>query len=88
MKLLQPVYTAKFLKVYRKLPLKIQKKVDKQVQYLLLNMFHPSLYTKRMQGIDRWEARVDKSYRLTFEKTEDTITLRTVGPHDEGLDKK
>lgn len=88
MKSLQPIYTAKFLKAYKKLPFQIQKKVDKQVKYLLLDMFHPSLHTKRMQGFDRWEARVDKSYRLTFEKTVDTITLRTVGPHDEGLGKK
>lgn len=41
-----------------------------------------------MEGENVWEARVDRSYRFTFEKTGNTITLRTVGPHDEGLGKK
>lgn len=41
-----------------------------------------------MAGLDRWEARVDKSYRFTFDKENDTIILRTVGVHDEGLGKK
>jgi len=40
-----------------------------------------------MRGLDRFEARVDRSYRFTFEKIEDVLLLGTVGPHDEGLGK-
>lgn len=77
-----------FVDFYQKLPNNIQKKVDKQLFFLSQNLFHPSLKTKRMGGLDLWEARVDKNYRLTFEKIGDTIFLKTVGPHDVGLGKK
>ena len=77
-----------FVKSYHKLPQNIQKKVDKQIRFLLTDFFYPSLRTKRMSGLDRWESRVDRSYRFTFNKDNDTIILRTVGPHDEGLGKK
>jgi mRNA interferase RelE/StbE len=80
--------TDKFVKRYQKLPQNIQKKVDKQILFIQESISHPSLHTKRMQGIDLWEARVDRSYRLTFERLKDIIILRTVGPHDEGLGKK
>jgi putative component of toxin-antitoxin plasmid stabilization module len=41
-----------------------------------------------MEGVGIWEARIDKGYRFTFEKTEDSLILRTIGQHDEGLGKK
>lgn len=81
-------FTKRFKQDYKKLSKIIQKKVDKQLQFLQKNISHPSLRTKRMQGVDRWEARVDRSYRLTFEKSEVMIVLRTVGPHDEALGRK
>lgn len=80
--------TKSFVKFYRKLPKHIQKKTDKQIIFLSQDLSHPSLRTKRMSGLDRWEARVDRSYRFTFDKLKDTLILRTVGPHDEGLGKK
>lgn len=88
MKIPQVLYVKTFSKSYRRLPFHIQKKVDKQIKYLLTDISYPSLRLKKMQGIDKWEARVDKSYRFTFEKRENTIILRTVGPHDEALGKK
>lgn len=80
--------TQGFVNLYQKLPEHIQKKVDKQLFFLSQNFFHPGLRTKRMGGLDLWEARVDKNYRFTFEKIEDEIILKTVGPHDIGLGKK
>jgi len=44
------IYTQKFLKSYRRFPLQIQNKVDKQLRFLLLDMFYPSLRTKKMEG--------------------------------------
>lgn len=81
-------YSKKFLKSYNKLPLQIRKKVDRQIKHLTKDISYPSLRTKKMQGIGRWEARIDRSYRFTFDREEDSITIRTVGPHDEGLGKR
>lgn len=73
---------------YTKLPARIRKKVDKQIKFIQQDISYPGLRVKKMQGIDRFEARVDRSYRFTFEKTKDILILRTVGPHDEGLGRK
>ncbi len=81
-------FTNKALKSYRKLPLRIKKKADKQFVVLIKDMYYPSLRTKKMEGVNLWEARIDRSYRFTFEKTGYELILRTVGPHDEGLGKK
>jgi hypothetical protein len=41
-----------------------------------------------MEGLDRYEARVDWHYRMTFAILQDHIYILTIGPHDEGLGKK
>ena len=79
--------TETFVETYRKLPLHIRKKIDKQIRFLATDISHPSLRVKKMRGIDRFEARVDRAYRFTFEKIDDVLFLQTVGPHDEGLGK-
>jgi len=73
---------------YARLPANIRKKVDKQLLFLHQNIAHPSLRVKKMRGLDCFEARVDRSYRFTFTKIENTLLLLSVGPHDEGLGKK
>lgn len=82
------IFSDKARKLYQGLPPRIQKKFDKQLIFLRTDLHYPSLRTKKMQGLNRWEARIDKSYRFTFETIEDSIIVRTVGPHDEGLGKK
>ena len=72
---------------YRKLPLKIQKKVDKQFALLLANYRHPSLRARKMGSTGHFEARVDRRYRFTFVVDGEDIFVLTVGPHDEGLGK-
>ena len=72
---------------YRKLPLQIQKKVDKQLALLLSNYRHPSLRARKMGSTGHFEARVDRRYRFTFLVEEEDIYIITVGPHDEGLGK-
>jgi mRNA-degrading endonuclease YafQ of YafQ-DinJ toxin-antitoxin module len=45
--------------------------------------YTPSLRTKKMHGLeDIWEARVTLSYRITFQRTGDTLLLRRIGTHD------
>lgn len=81
------VVSKQFKKSYDRLPQLLQKKTKKAINQLEHDMFYPGLNTKKKEG-NTWEARVDRSYRLTFEKQEDTLYLRIVGPHDKGLEKK
>lgn len=77
-----------FKKAYQKLPEQVETKLAKQLELLAANFRHPSLHTKRIQGTDGiWEARVDYSYRLSFEILDETIYLRVVGNHDDVLKK-
>jgi addiction module RelE/StbE family toxin len=82
-------FTRRFLKSYARLPVSIQEKIKKQVALLAENPRHPSLQTKPIQGASGlYEARIDRDYRLTYERqTDDTLLLRVVGKHDETLKK-
>ena len=81
--------TANFVKRYKKLPDSIKKQIDKQISYLEIDFFHPSLNSKKKSGFtDWWEFRVSKGYRMAGKKDGDMIILHTVGPHDAGLGKK
>lgn len=81
--------TTRFVKRFKKLPPDIQKKVTKQIGFLEIDFFHPSLNTKKMGGYpNKWEFRVSKGYRMAGKKVDDTIVLSTVGQHDVGLGKK
>jgi mRNA-degrading endonuclease RelE of RelBE toxin-antitoxin system len=75
--------TKTFKQQYRKLPESIQKKVDRQLGYLVADLRHPSLVAKRVKGTDDiWEGRVDIHHRFTFQLHDELIVLRKVGPHD------
>lgn len=81
--------TKNFTKRYKKLPLHIQKKTDKQLLLLSQNLRHPSIQAKKIEGFsDVWEGRVDRFYRFAFTIEADTIILIRIGPHYEGLGKK
>lgn len=80
-------FTPKFKKQYRKLPLDIQKKFTKQLKLLEDNFRHPSLKTKKMEGINKFEGRIDLHYRFTYKPSEDSLTFFTIGQHDKGLGK-
>ncbi len=81
-------FSKKADKGYQKLPATIQRKVDKQFLHLLNNYRHPSLHTKKQQGADILEARIDYHYRFTFVVEEEKILILSIGMHDEGLGKK
>ena len=74
-------------KSYAKLPFSIKKKADKQFNFLATNIKHPSLRVKKMQGLPFYEARIDYHYRFIFSIGATSITIITLGPHDEGLGK-
>lgn len=75
--------TQTFIKLYKKLPLDIKEKAKKTLQLFQSNPSHPSLGNKKMAGqIDIYELRVSINYRLTYQKTGETIYLRKIGTHD------
>ncbi len=75
-------FTASFKRDYQKLPQPIQKRVDKQLGFLLRDPSYPSLGCKKMKDPrEIWEAKVTRSYRFTFQKVEDIYILRRVGTH-------
>ena len=79
----------RFKRTYRALPKNIQKKANKQLLLFSENMHHPSLHTKKIKGREGiWEARIDLSYRLTFEIIGETIFLRVAGNHDDVINSK
>jgi len=80
---LKLVFTKSFKRDYNDLPERIQKKVDKQLEFLLEDLNYPSLQAKKMKGTEGiWEARVSKSYRFTFQIEDGYYLLRRVGTHD------
>lgn len=83
-----PVFTKKFKKQFKKLPLSLQKRFDIKLAFLLTNPLHPSLRARKMGGVEIFEARLTKHYRFTYQLMEDKAWFLTVGPHDEGLGKK
>lgn len=86
---MQIAKTDNFSKQYQKLSLKIQKKIDKQLGFLMQDIRHPSLRSKKMAGFENvWEGRIDRFYRFVFHIEGDIIIVSRVGPHDEGLGKK
>lgn len=80
--------TKKAEKAYKKLPLSIKKKADKQFMFLITKQNHPSLRARKMQGLPHFEARIDYHYRFIFSTKGDEIIIIAIGPHDEGLGKK
>ena len=77
----------RFEQAYEVLPADIRKKIAKAMRLLAENPHHPSLRTKRIQGVhDIYEARVDSFYRMTYQRLpNDVLYLRVVGRHDETL---
>jgi addiction module RelE/StbE family toxin len=80
-------FTETFEEYYGKLPMEIQKKVKKVIHLLVENPRHPSLRAEPIEGAPGiYKARVDRGYRLTYERLPgDVLRLRVVGKRDETL---
>ncbi len=75
--------TEHFKKDFKRLPREVQEKLPGVLEKFIENQRHPSLHTKKMQGVDSiWEMRLSNSYRLTFELSDEAILLRRIGTHD------
>lgn len=83
--MLEILTTHEFEERYRKLPILIQKKAERQETLFRDNPFYPSLHTEKLEpkGREIWSFRVDKKYRVFFRFLEENkVLLLTVGPHD------
>lgn len=57
----------KAVKQYQALSKSLQKTADKQFDYLVTDIRHPSLDIKKYKGTDDlWQGRIDKGYRFYF----------------------
>lgn len=77
--------TTQFEKLYKKLPLLIRKKAEKQIDYFLLDPFYPSLNVEKLSPKDKnyWSLRIDKKYRIIFNYlNQETVVFVAVGEHD------
>jgi len=76
--------TKSFEKVLKKLSLKEQKAVAEKLKMLAENPYHPSLRTKKVQGlIDVFECSVNMDIRILWKhKGDRLILLIEIGHHD------
>lgn len=80
---MQIARTDHFKSEFKKLPTPIQKQAIVNLEKFINNQSHPSLHVKKLQGMkNRWEFRITKSYRVTWQKIKDGILLRHIGTHD------
>lgn len=73
-----------FIRQYAALSEERKAKFDKQLEFLLTNLRHPSLRAKKYDAArDIWQARLDRNYRFYFQIEGDTYRLLSVIPHPE-----
>jgi putative component of toxin-antitoxin plasmid stabilization module len=70
------------------LPAHIQAKALKALRLLDADFRHPGLRAKKVQGTKGiYEARIDRGYRMTYQRRGDRLIMRNIGAHDDVLDK-
>jgi mRNA interferase RelE/StbE len=79
MKLLR---TARFDRSYSKAPAEVRRAFDKQSLLLLQNLHHPSLRAKKYnEAEDKWQARVNRSWRFYFTIVGDSYIITDIIHH-------
>jgi mRNA-degrading endonuclease RelE of RelBE toxin-antitoxin system len=74
--------SARAEKDYEDLDARLQRRDDKQLGFLLTNLRHNSLHTKKYdESRDIWQARIDRNYRLYFQIHDDTYLIISIQPH-------
>lgn len=72
----------RFLRSYTDAPAEIQRAVDRKIAFLLQNLRHPSLRTKKYdEARDIWQARITGDWRFYFRIQGDTYILLDMIPH-------
>lgn len=79
------VYSPKFLREYKRLPVEIKLLIESKGAIFRCNPFDFRLKTHRLHGrlTDLWAFSVNYHYRIIFEFVDgNTVELHTVGNHD------
>ena len=67
---------------YKNLPLRLRKAADKQLDFLLRDLKHPSLRAKKYdEARDIWQARLSKDWRLYFKVRSEAYVIITIIKH-------
>ena len=75
-------FSHRSIREYAKLSRDIQLKFNKQVTFLMANVRHPSLRSKKYSETERiWQARVDDHYRFYFRIQGDTYEILDIAAH-------
>ncbi len=77
-------YSKAFHKDFHDLSAEIRTLAEKQLRLFVENPRHPSLGIKKIHGPveGRWEGRITRRYRFTFDWYEDTVVLRRIDTHE------
>jgi len=78
------LYSSKFAREYRKLPLKIKKIAEEKEKIFRKNPFDPRLKTHKLKGSlkDFFSFSIDQKYRIIFEFIgPNTVWFHSVGEH-------
>lgn len=80
--------TARFKKAWKQLSEEEKALARKAIRNLAVDIRYPALRAKKIKGTEYiWEARASRSLRMTFQIEGDTIILRSIGRHDETLER-
>lgn len=64
-----------------------KRQLKKKLELMLENPRHPSLRSKKIQGIDGiFEASANMNIRMTWQYTDDGILLRKIGEHENTIE--
>jgi mRNA-degrading endonuclease RelE of RelBE toxin-antitoxin system len=75
-------YSQNALGTLSQLPVPIRKAFYKQAAFLVANLHHPSLRAKKYsESEDKWQARVNRSWRFYFTIVGDTYIVTEIMPH-------
>ena len=75
-------HTPRFKRALKRLPVEIQEKFYKQTKHLRRDLRHPSLRAKKYdEGLDTWQARIDRDVRLYFRIKGSSIVLLDIRHH-------
>ena len=76
------IWLPRFKRNYKKLTPQSQKRINRALLQMELDLKYPSLEVKKLKGTNSiWEARASKSLRITFNLKGNVIILRTIGEH-------
>jgi mRNA-degrading endonuclease YafQ of YafQ-DinJ toxin-antitoxin module len=79
------IYSPQFERAYKKLPLAVKKKAEKQENIFRVNPFDSRLKTHKLSGKlhEFWSFSIDYSYRIVFEfGINDAVYFHDAGNHD------